>query len=291
MKKDMTNDSFASPYAQAAYSTVRSLHRSHDLNHLPVNWTDQGWFWFAFQSVWSTLSGVLREPVTSWNGPAATADDLTAALVGRGVPRTAIRPFGAHTLVTLDNVSFVYRAKQYKPEGSRLLVAPHITGRPFSGCGHSFVHPFGTLDDLAETMVRMDRAVPQIRQACLTALGDARKESAERAIKTRTAETLLSDIFDGAVPENVRWHVDGARHPEDLDVVRLEIRHGGGTVPPVRWVDVPLDLPRECIPSIAEMCLEPWGDVTRAYIELFIDEDTGEYVPVQFNYGPFGDED
>jgi hypothetical protein len=263
------------PFASSLYSSVRSLRRSDDINGRQVNWDEHGWFWTGLQLVWSNLSSY-RFAGENWNGPLATADDLTAALLSRGVSKSAIRPFGAHTLVTLDNLSFVYRAKHYKSDGNHLLIAPHITGLPFSKCGHSFIHPFGPLSDFAETMVYLDKSVPYMQQACKTALADARAESAERADKTQVAESMLHEIFGGAIPDSIRFHVAGLRNPSDLDVIRVDIRYKDGSWGSNYQVDIPLDLPKECYHYLREMILEHSDSKPyHCYVEPFFDEELG----------------
>ena len=179
---------YDNPLASAAYKDVRSTFRDLDMRNRPVLWDENGWFWLALQTVWSNLVHCCKNPDDSWNGPAADADDLTDALLSRGVPQLSIRPFGAHTVVTLENISFVYRTKRYKVDGDRLLVAPHITGLSFRGCGHSFFHPFGPLSDFADAMLFLDHSVPEIRDACRAALADAQRESAGRTDKTDAAD-------------------------------------------------------------------------------------------------------
>lgn len=275
------------PFARGAYNHVRSLSRSYDLRHLPVRWDRSDLAWIGLQGAWSNLQFLTHDDGQRWNGPAATADDLTAELVRLGVPASAFSRSGAHTLLTLSNVSFVYRAKHYKNDGWHLLVAPHLTGVPFSKCGHTFVHPFDPLPEFAALMLELDRSVPALRNACADALTDARKESAERALKTRAAETLVSDLFGGEIPDNVRFHVDGLRHPYDLDVVRLEIAYtaaGGWTG--TRTLDIPLDFPRGLLDkTLADMILDN-DSTTPGLVELFRDDECGD-IPI-IRYSPDG---
>ncbi len=270
------------PFASSLYTNVRSLHRCNDINGRPVSWDEHGWFWAGLQLVWSNLSSH-RFARENWNGPLATADDLTAALLSQGVSKSSIRSFGAHTLVTLDNLSFVYRTMRYKADGEHLLVAPHITGLPFSKCGHSFIHPFSPLPDFADAMVYLDKSVPDMQKACKTALADARAESAERAARTPVAETMLREIFGGVIPDNIRFHVAGLRNPSDLDVIRVDIRYKDGWWGSNYQVDIPLDLPKECYHYLPEMIQglsdsEPY----HWYVEPFYDDETG-WIPILGN--------
>lgn len=276
----MKNRNYDNSLAFAAYNHVRSLHRSFDIQCRPVKWDEQGFFWTALQTVWSDLSHFCRTASDSWYGPRAVADDLSAALVGCGVPKSSIRPFGSHTLVTLDNLSFVYRAKSYEYDGERLLIAPHITRLPFGKCGHSFFHPFGPLPDVADAMIYLDRSVPEIRDACRDALADAQSESAERASRTVAAESMLKEIFGGEIPENVRFHVDGVKHPQDLDCARLEIKDSDKASWYSHQVDIPLDLLRECFPPLPEMLLTPAEPgQNKAVVDPFYDDELG-WVPI-----------
>ena len=271
---------YDNPLASAAYKHVCSLHRTFDIQRRPVHWDVNGWFWMALQTVWSDLSYFCRTSGDSWYGPLAVADDLTDALLECGVQQSSIRPFGAHKLVTLDNLSFVYRAKSYKNDGEHLLIAPHITGLPFGKCGHSFYHPFGPLPDVADAMLFLDRSVPEIRDACRDALEDAQLESAERASRTVSAESMLLEIFGGEIPENVRFHVDGLKHPQDLDCVRLEIKDNDRASWYSHQVDIPLELPRECCRYLSEMLMDPAEPgQARAVVEPYYDDECG-WIPI-----------
>ena len=282
MKKHLLN-----PFAHAAYESVRGLVRGNHAHGRLAGWSDESYFWIALQSVWSSLHHYAVSAGGDWNGLPAGADELTAALRGLGVPGSAFRPFGAHTLVTLDNISFVYRAKRYR-NGPHLLVAPHVTGLPYSGCGHTEVHPYDSLPGFAQTMVLLDKSVPDMRDACAAAITDGRKECAERAIKTPAAEALLDGIFGGAVPRNVRFHLDGLARPGDLDIVRLEIRDEPDGPWHAHVVDIPLDLPRECLPLLAPLCLDPAGDMPHSRVEVLFDDETGGHVPYLVRVGtPF----
>jgi hypothetical protein len=275
IKSIQTMSNNDNPFASSLYSNVRGLHRCNDINGHPVSWNEHGWFWTGLQLVWSNLSSC-RLSGENWNGPVATADDLTAALLSHGVSKSAILPFGAHTLVTLNNLSFVYHAKHYKSDGDHLLIAPHITGLPFNKCGHSFIHPYGPLSDFAEAMVYLDKSVPDMQQACRTALADAQTESTERAARTLVAETILREIFGGVIPDNIRFHVAGLRNPSDLDVIRVDIRYRDGKYGSNRQVDIPLDLPRECYHSLPEMIQDlSDSESYHWYIESFYDDETG----------------
>lgn len=271
---------YDNPLASAAYKDVRDTFRNLDIHNRQVQWDENGWIWLALQTVWSDLSHFSRTASDSWYGPKATADDLSAALIECGVPQPSIRPFGSHTLVTLDNLSFVYRSKSYKYDGEHLLIAPHITGLPFGKCGHSFLHPFGPLPDVADAMLYLDRSVPEIRDACRDALADAQLESTERASKTVSAESMLIEIFGGEIPENVRFHVDGLIHPQDLDCVRLEIKDSGKGSWYSHQVDIPLDLPKECFRYLSEMLVTPAEPgQARAVVEPYYDEEYG-WIPI-----------
>ncbi len=275
-------NNYDNPFASSLYTNVRSLHRCNDINGRPVCWDEQGWFWTGLQLVWSNLSS-FRFSGENWNGPLATADDLTTALLSQGVSKSSIRPFGVHTLVTLDNLSFVYRAKRYKSDGDHLIIAPHITGRPFGKCSHSFIHPFSPLSDFAEAMVYLDKSVPDMQKACKAALTDALSESAERSTRTRLAESMLREIFGGTIPDNIRFHVAGLRNPSDLDVIRVEIRYKDGAWGANYQVDIPMDLSEECYHYLPGMILELSGsEPGHWYVEPLYDDDTG-WIPILRN--------
>ena len=271
---------FDNPLSAIAYRDVRCSFRNLEIHNRPVRWDENGWFWLALQTVWSDLVSCCHTPGDRWNGPGAVTDDLSAALAECGVPRSSIRSFGSHTIVTLDNISFVYRAKSYNHDGKRLLVAPHITGLPFKGCGHSFIHPFSPLVDFAGVMLFLDRSIPEIRDACRDALVDAQLESAERSFRTDTAESMLKGIFGGETPENVRFHVCGLKHPQDLDCIRLDIKDSRRASGVSLQVDIPFDLPNECFRYLPEMLLAPAEPgQNRAVVEPFYDDECG-WIPI-----------
>lgn len=272
-------------FASSAYSHVRSFFRSLDLHHRPTQWDETIWFWTGIQGAWSILQRINLDRDQQWYGPVATVDDLTSALVEQGVPQSAFGRSGAHTLLTLGNVSFVYRAKQYKNDGPHLCIAPHRTGERFNSCGHSFIHPFAPLSEFATMMLEFDRSIPAIQDACTEALIDARKESAERAIKDKIAATIVRDLFGEDIPNGVRFHVDGARHPSNLDIVRLEIPYTADSGwRGVRTLDIPLDFPRELLDKNLVDSLMDDGSTAPAYLELFTDDEYGDIPIIRYKY-------
>lgn len=239
-------------FARIAYGQLLKLYRSRDLSHIPAGQDESDRFWTGLSSAWSNLKHRPLDKGQSWNGPAATVDELTEALVGLGVPQSAIRRIGMHTMLTLDNISFVYRSVRFFNTGYHLMVSPHRKGVPLKKSAHTYVQPFYPLSDFAKLMLEFDRSIPEISEACVLALTDARKESTERAIKSKIAAVMVEDIFSGSIPDNVSYRVEGHNSPADLDVVRLTVYE-----PNAPWlrheVDIPLDLPRKCyryLPSI-----------------------------------------
>ena len=91
-------NNYDNPFASSLYTNVRSLHRCNDINGSPVCLDEHGWFWTGLQLLWSNLSR-FRFSGENWNGPLATADDLTTALLSQGVSKSSIRSFGAHKSV------------------------------------------------------------------------------------------------------------------------------------------------------------------------------------------------
>ena len=132
-------------------------------------------------------------------------------------------------------------------------------------------------------MIVLDKSVPDMQMACKTALAGARTESAERADRTQVAESMLRELFGGVIPDNMRFHVAGLRHPSDLDVIRVDIRYKDGTLGANYQVDIPLDLPRECYRYLPEMLQElSDSEPLHYYVEPFYDDEYG-WVPVLRN--------
>ena len=90
--------------------------------------------------------------------------------------------FQPNTLLELDNISFVYRDKQYKYCGFVLQVSPHIPGKKFSECGHAFVNPKCSADELVTFMLAINESVPAVKLACIDAYRDGLKERSVRYV-------------------------------------------------------------------------------------------------------------
>jgi hypothetical protein len=190
---------FISPLAQAAYDTVRARSRLDDARGRKVRWTGEVWFRHALGAAWDAFGHALGYPAADGGGPAATEEDLTAALTAPGVPPPAIRPDGDRQLATLEHIPFTYVSRLDRRGGERLLVAPYLPGFPFWDCWLDVSRPAARIPDLARALREFDLTVPLIRLACEAAQKDAAKESAAQAILDRTAQALA----DGSGPERI----------------------------------------------------------------------------------------
>ena len=90
-----------------------------------LQWTPDSYWWPGIQLAWVNpfLPGIRGESITT--------DQLNEKLIEFGIPAESIKKSGKHTLLELDNISFVYREKQYKYYGPVFEVSPHIRGKKF----------------------------------------------------------------------------------------------------------------------------------------------------------------
>ena len=69
-------------------------------------------------------------------------------------------------------------------------------------------------------------------------------------------------------------NVDGLKHPQDLDCIRLKIKDNERATGGSHQVDIPPDLPQECFRYLPEMLLAPAEPAqVRAVVEPFYDEE------------------
>ena len=244
-------------------------------NRPDLLWTPDEYWWPGIQLAWHQHFW----PAKAYYN--LTAGELYDSLVKLGVPASSIRQSGKHTTVELDNISFVYRDKQYKyVDGPLLQVAPHITGKKFSECGHSFVNPRYTADETAAFMLALNESVPAAKAASLDAYQAGLRERKIREIKQRVALEYLDRMFQGDVP----WEIESCHiadsEPGAMDLIRLNIRKKGRHGWTGRRFYIPYD-DRDLIPGpewIKECISTPVSHICR--VEMFVDEDTGEVVPI-----------
>lgn len=146
-----------------------------------IQWAPDTFWWPGIQQAWVRpfWPGVRRGTLS--------AGQLNERLVESGIPSGSIRKSGGHYILELEHISFVYWDKRYK-DGSVLRVSPHIRGCKYSECGHAFVNPGCSADELVMFMLSIDRSVPAAREACIKAYWDGLRERKEQEIRQQVAE-------------------------------------------------------------------------------------------------------
>lgn len=222
-----------------------------------------------------------------FSGGSLTVKDLDAALADCSVPESAIKKPGAHTLLELDNVAFVYRNRCGRDGGTELLVSPHWKGMPFSRCAHSFIKIKGTAQDLAQYLIDWDRATPELQSTCYQTYDKAVRVKEEAADKEPVAREYLANLFKGEVPSCVVYHEIDYSWKEVFSI-HLAIHDEGTPFWRIRDFEIPFDLrhllKREHIQAFIDN-----HDLQFGTIEAVKDEDTGEIRAVP-QYLPFTSE-
>lgn len=244
--------------------------------HPETNWDENTCWWLGFQMVWGE-----QGYADAYNR--VTESCLNIALRKLGVPESSFRKPGAHTYVDLDNVSFVYRTKIYKDGTRRLLVAPHLKGLKFNQCGHSFISAMGDTQLFARYMLDLDKCIPEARIAARKAFYQGKQEQKVRDIKYQAAGAWLNEYFHGEMPEGYIGYCIADSKSGAMDIIRLAFEKEGS--PYNRYFDIPYEF-RDFLQmdGVMEFANDP--DFRMGSLEMFVDEVTGEKVPVT-RYEPF----
>lgn len=244
--------------------------------HPETNWDENTCWWLGFQMIWGE-----QGYADAYNR--VTESCLNIALRKLGVPESSFRKPGAHTYVDLDNVSFVYRTKIYKDGTRRLLVAPHLKGLKFNQCGHSFISAMGDTQLFARYMLDLDKCIPEARIAARKAFYQGKQEQKVRDIKYQAAGAWLNEFFHGEMPEGYIGYCIADSKPGAMDIIRLAFEKEGS--PYNRYFDIPYEF-RDFLQmdGVMEFANDP--DLRMGSLEMFVDEVTGEKVPVT-RYEPF----
>lgn len=244
--------------------------------HPETNWDENTCWWLGFQMVWGE-----QGYADAYNR--VTESCLNIALRKLGVPESSFRKPGAHTYVDLDNVSFVYRTKIYKDGTRRLLVAPHLKGLKFNQCGHSFISAMGDTQLFARYMLDLDKCIPEARIAARKAFYQGKQEQKVRDIKYQAAGAWLNEYFHGEMPEGYIGYCIADSEPGAMDIIRLAFEKEGS--PYNRYFDIPYEF-RDFLQMDGVMVFANDPDLRMGSLEMFVDEVTGEKVPVT-RYEPF----
>ncbi len=258
--------------------TVRQVILDLMRDHEDISWAPDDYWWYGLQFVWSP-------PDLTRHAEQVRENALYWALIDLEVPREWIVKRGAHTYVELDNITFIFRTRHYKGGHESLEVAPHLKGHKFRQCNHSFIHPRGSVYDLAQRMIDLDRWVPEIKVAAKQAYCDGLQERKIRSIKHQTAGVFLHDYFQGDLPNNVVHYSISDSKPGLMDIIRLTIYEEGRPFWETRYFDIPFEA-REMLEKDAVKDFIEDLSLRLGCMEMYVDEDTGDEVPV-IRYTPF----
>ena len=239
-----------------------------------LQWTPDSYWWPGIQLAW------VNPFWPGSRGKVLTTDQLDKSLIEFGVPTESIKKSGKHTLLELGNISFVYRDKQYKYDGPVLRVSPHILGKRFSECGHAFVNPNCSADELVTFMLAINESVPAARSACIDAYQDGLRERKEREIRQRVANEYANNLFNGNIPSEIAYCTIADSVPGAMDLIRFTIRDNGSQWSPKRAFDIPFS-ERARMPG-PDWILDFISDsnLLHAIMENFVDDESGESFPV-----------
>ena len=238
-----------------------------------LQWAPDSYWWPGIQLAW------VNPFWPGSRGKALTADQLNKRLIEFDVPAESIKKSGRHTLLELGNISFVYRDKQYKYDGQVLQMSPHIPGKKFSECGHAFVNPRCSADELVTFMLAINESVPAAQSASLDAYQDGLRERKEREIRQQVADEYFSRLFNGDIPGEIVSCTIADSVPGAMDLIRFTIRDNGVQWSSNRAFDIPFS-ERDSLPGpdwIRDFISDP--HLLNAIMEIF-DDESGESVPV-----------
>ena len=259
-------------------SAIRDFMRTHNL----PQWPPEDYWWFGLMHAWGFPWWRLDK------GKPISISELNGALYDLDVQDTEIRKPGAHTILELDNIAFVYRERRFKDGSQVLKIAPHIKGLGFNKCGHTFINARGSALALAEYLIEIDRVIPALKTACVQAYNDGLRENRIREIKLETAKVFLHDFFKGELPPNIVEYEIADSTPGAADLIRLVIHDEGTPFWRTRLFDIPYDC-REFLQSdYVQTFIDDLG-LQFGALELFEDEDTGEKFPIA-RYRPYESE-
>lgn len=266
---------FTDTLCAVARNAIMSLVRTHNL---PL-WSEEDYWWFGLTNAWST----------PWWPTAGTkpvsGQALRQALLGLGIPESSFHKPGAHTILELDNLSFVYREKRFKNGRVAFRIAPHKKGVGFGRCGHSFMDAYGSALDWAQCLVEMDRAVPALKSSGIQAFKDGLQERRIREIKLETARVFLLDFFKGELPSAIVAYEISDSAPGACDLIRLTIHDEGTPFWRTRLFDIPYEMRNYLLADDVQTFIDECG-LQFGALEMFEDEETGIKYPIT-SYRPY----
>lgn len=265
-------------FINIATNAIREFMRTGSLSQ----WPPEDLWWFGLMHAWGfPFYRLFKENQLS-------VSELNNALFDLDVQETEIKKPGAHTVLELDNIAFVYREKRFKDGIKVLRVAPHMKGYGFNKCAHTFIDASESALSLAEYLINIDRAIPALKDACLQAYNDGLRENRIREIKLETARVFLLDFFKGELPPSVVDYEISDSTPGVMDIIQLVIHDEGTPFWRTRLFDIPFEFRHHLLPGHVQTFIEDHG-LQFGRLELIEDDTTGEKIPV-VSYRPYESE-
>ena len=246
--------------------------------HPQCNLGEGDCWWLGVVSSW-------HEWASGHDGKPVTESAFHACLLGAGVPESAFSKPGAHTWVDLEHISFLYRTKHYKDGSSALILSPHFKGRRFHDCGHLFLEAQGDPDDLARMMLDLDRCIPRVKDVGKKALLKGYQERKVRSIRYEAAGVWLQDHFHGELPASYVGYEIADSAPGAADTIRLIFHEPDAPFWDKRYFDIPYGF-QDLLQMDGVMDFVNDLDLRMGSLEMFVDEETGEKIPIT-RYEPF----
>lgn len=129
-------------------------------------------------------------------------------------------------------------------------------------------------------MLAVNDSVTTAQSACVEAYHTGLKERKVREIKQQVAHDYLDKLFHGRVPEEIKFCSIVDSQPGAMDLIRIVMRKTGPQGASYSRFIIPYD--HRDLLSGPELILDCIADPTPivARMEVFIDEDTGEVIPI-----------
>ena len=252
-------------------NSTLSLIRSHS----NLQWPADSYWWLGILQAW--VQRFWPETL----GSTLTTDQLHKKLFESGVPVESIKKSGKHTMLVLDNISFVYRDKKHI--GPVLQVSPQMPGKKYNECRHSFVIPMCSADDLVTVMLAINESIPDAKTATLDAYHAGLRERKEREILQQIANEYVNRLFDGEIPGEIISCTIADSTPGAMDLIRLLVRDNNAKWSTKRTLDISFS-ERDKITSpdqVRYFISNP--ELHNAIIEIFVDDESGDSVPILRN--------
>ncbi|MBO7544355.1 MAG: hypothetical protein J6T02_02095 [Bacteroidales bacterium] len=256
-------------------NAIRGLMRIHNL----PQWPPEELWWFCLMNMWGFPWSRLAK------GKPLPVSELNNALYVLDVQEPEIKKPGAHSILELDNIAFVYREKRFKNREPELIVAPHLKGKSFNECDHAFIEVRGSALDLAQYLIGIDRVVPALKTVCHQAYLDGLQEEQIREAELKTSQAFIMEFFKGELPPGVVGYEMADTTPGAVDLIRLFIHDEGTPFWRTRIFDIPYAYKDYLKVEHIQRFIDDYG-LQFGSLEIIKNEKTGEITPV-VTYRPY----